>query len=54
MPMLKARERLKELEAINASNIYEVHYTAFEDNEAALRIQDRWIMQETIDKSRNS
>lgn len=53
MPMLKARERLQELEVINASNIYGLHYTAFEDHKAALRIQDRWMMQETIDNSRN-
>ncbi len=51
--MLKAREQLKELEVINASNIYGIHYTAFEDHKTALRIQDRWMMQETIDSNRS-
>ena len=49
MPRLQARERLQELEIIDASNIFAYHYLAFENEEQAKTVEHQWLMKEAED-----
>lgn len=52
--MLKAREELDQLHNYNASNIFQLYYTAFEDEAKAKELENNWLMKESETQSRKS
>lgn len=52
--MIKAREELQQLHSYNASNIFQLHYTAFENEEKAKELQNNWLLKEAEVQSRRT
>lgn len=50
--MLKAREELEKLRSYDASNIFQLHYAAFENEEQAKELQNNWLLKEAEVQSR--
>lgn len=52
MPVIQAREKINELKRIDATSIKDLLILAYNDEKLANRIQNQWLLQESIENQK--
>ncbi|MFN7609997.1 MAG: hypothetical protein ACK5QX_03525 [bacterium] len=52
MPVIQAREKINDLKRIDATSIKDLLILAYNDEKLADKIQNQWLLQETVERQR--